>query len=110
MTIKELNSLHPCRPQKVLCHSTHRYGATSGLAIIAMAKSFQLPANCEANSQQDSRAATGRPPRRSNASVVLAEDLRQALRQGLGSKVAPSRPPGQQGAPATPQHCRTSAT
>lgn len=53
-----------------------------------MAQSYQLPAGCEANSQTEGRAAGSRAPRRSNASVVLAEDLRQALR-----RATPSKPP-----------------
>ena len=77
---------------KLLLDAARRFGATSGLAVSAMAKCFQLPANCEANDQLNRGAAGARPPRRSNASIVLAEDLRQALRRS-----APCRPPGQQG-------------
>jgi hypothetical protein len=78
--------------QKLLHDTADRFGATSGLAVSAMAKCFQLPANCEANEQLNRSATGARPPRRSNASLVLAEDLRQALRRS-----APCRPPGQQG-------------
>lgn len=66
-----------------------RCGTNVGLATGAVAASYQLPAGCEANSQQEGRRPGSRAARRSNASIVLAEDLRQALQRAVPSKPQP---------------------
>ncbi len=72
----------------LFCHVLPRCSAICGPAASHITQSYQLPPNCDANTRQAAGACqnAGRTGRRSNASTILAEDLRQALRRAVVTK------------------------